>query len=150
MIEIIESSIESKDAEKLISELNQSLIEITGDDGTSNFNSDDVKEIGTVFLIAYFNGIPYGCGALRKLSDDVAEIKRIYAKTNCVGIGRAIIEKLEEKAVEFGYARILLETRKQNKHAIKFYNRCGYVHCETYGRYRTNDDAYCFEKNLNM
>lgn len=87
---------------------------------------------------------------LRKLSDDVAETKRIYAKPNCVGIGRAIIKKLEAKAVDFGYCKILLETRKQNTHAIKFYDKCGYVHCETYGKYRTNDNAYYFEKNLNM
>lgn len=49
MIEIIESSVDIKDADKLISELNQSLIEITGDDGTSSFNSDNVKETGTAF-----------------------------------------------------------------------------------------------------
>lgn len=35
MIEIIEFSVNSKDADKLILEMNQSLSEITGDDGTS-------------------------------------------------------------------------------------------------------------------
>ncbi|MFY4503336.1 hypothetical protein [Ligilactobacillus ruminis] len=37
MIEIIEFSVNSKDAGKLILELNQSLIEITGDDVTTSF-----------------------------------------------------------------------------------------------------------------
>ena len=37
MIEILEFSVNSKDADKLILELNQSLSEITGDDGTSSF-----------------------------------------------------------------------------------------------------------------
>ena len=37
MIEIIEFSVNSKDAGKLILEQNQSLIEITGDDVTSSF-----------------------------------------------------------------------------------------------------------------
>lgn len=37
MIEIIEFSVNSKDAGKLILELNQGLIEITGDDVTSSF-----------------------------------------------------------------------------------------------------------------
>lgn len=37
MIEIIEFSVNSKDAGKLILELNPSLIEITGDDVTSSF-----------------------------------------------------------------------------------------------------------------
>ena len=39
MIEIIEFSVNSKDAGKLILELNQSLIEITGDDVTSSFDA---------------------------------------------------------------------------------------------------------------
>ncbi len=42
MIEIIESSVER--SRRTISELNQSLIEITGDDGTSSFNSDNVAK----------------------------------------------------------------------------------------------------------
>ncbi|MFJ6966816.1 MAG: hypothetical protein ACIRZ5_00295 [Ligilactobacillus ruminis] len=42
-----------------------------------------------------------GRQGLRKLSDNVVGIKRIYSKENCVGIGRAIIEKLEAKAVDF-------------------------------------------------
>ncbi|WP_258414245.1 hypothetical protein [Ligilactobacillus ruminis] len=37
MTGIIEFSVNSKDAGNLILELNQSLIEITGDDGTSSF-----------------------------------------------------------------------------------------------------------------
>ncbi|WP_368290217.1 hypothetical protein [Ligilactobacillus ruminis] len=42
-----------------------------------------------------------GRQGLRKLSDNVVGIKRIYSKENCVGIRRAIIEKLEAKAVDF-------------------------------------------------
>jgi hypothetical protein len=42
-----------------------------------------------------------GRQVLRKLSDNVAGIKQIYSKENCVGIGRAIIEKLEARAVDF-------------------------------------------------
>ena len=37
MIEIIEFSVNSKDADKLILVLKQSLSEFTGDDGTSRF-----------------------------------------------------------------------------------------------------------------
>ena len=148
MLHIIEASIDSPDAKVLISELGKQLTQITGDDGTANFHSEDVKEEKSVFLIAYLDGIPYGCGALRNLSNDTAEIKRVYARKNKTGVGRSILCKLEEKAKEFGYSKLLLETRKQNTHAIQFYNKCGYVHCSAHGNYCGKENAYCFEKYL--
>lgn len=148
MLEIIETSIDSPDGNELISELNQRLIQITGDDGTINFHTEDTKVDGSTFLIAYLDGIPYGCGALRKISEDIAEVKRIYARKNKVGVGRAIICRLEEKAIEFGYHKLLLETRIQNSHTIQFYNECGYAHCAAYGNYCGNKNSYCFEKLL--
>lgn len=148
MISMKEVPIQSSDAIMLISELNQRLLQITGDDGTSNFHAEDVDHDKSVFLIAYLDGIPYGCGALRKLSENTAEIKRVYARKNKVGIGRAIVGKLEERAKEFGYHKLLLETRKQNIHAIQFYSSCGYINCSAYGPYIGKENAYCFEKDL--
>lgn len=148
MLHIVEASIDNPDARELISELNQRLVQITGDDGTANFHTEDIKTDKSSFLIAYLDGIPYGCGALRRISDDTAEIKRVYARRNKVGVGRAVLYKLEEKAIELGYSKLLLETRKQNEHAIQFYDQCGYVHCSAYGNYCGKENAYCFEKQL--
>lgn len=91
MLHIVEASIDNPDARELISELNQRLVQITGDDGTANFHAEDIKTEKSSFLIAYLDGIPYGCGALRRISDDTAEIKRVYARRNKVGVGRAIL-----------------------------------------------------------
>ncbi|MGN0977275.1 MAG: GNAT family N-acetyltransferase [Faecousia sp.] len=55
---------------------------------------------------------------------------------------------LEEKALEFGYRQLLLETRVQNVHAIRFYESCGYVRCDSYGVYQGKKNACCFSKNL--
>lgn len=148
MLRIIESDIDSDDGKLLISELNQILIQITGEDGTIHFHKEDTKVENAVFLIAYLDDIPYGCGALRKISNDTAEIKRIYARKNTIGIGRAIVRRLEERAQKFGYRYLLLETRVQNTHAIQFYESCGYVHCDSYGVYKGKDNAYCFSKSL--
>ncbi|MBO5451078.1 MAG: GNAT family N-acetyltransferase [Lachnospiraceae bacterium] len=148
MLHIIETSIDNPDAKDLILELNHRLYQITGDDGTTSFHTEDVKTEKSLFLIAYLDGVPYGCGALRKISDNTAEIKRVYARRNNAGVGRAIINQLEEKAIEFGYTKILLETRKQNEHAIHFYTLCGYLPCPAYGKYCGKENAYCFEKEL--
>lgn len=148
MLHIIESSIDNPDAKDLILELNHSLYQITGYDGTTSFYTEDVKTEKSSFLVAYLDGVPYGCSALRRISDHTAEIKRVYARRNIVGVGRAIIKRLEEKAIGFGYTKILLETRKQNEHAIQFYTLCGYLPCSAYGKYCGKENAYCFEKEL--
>ncbi|MGN0977274.1 MAG: hypothetical protein ACI4PH_04390 [Faecousia sp.] len=83
MLRIIESDIDSDDGKSLISERNQVLMQLTGEDGTRHFRKEDTRKENAVFLIAYLDDIPYGCGALRKISEDTAEIKRIYAKKYC-------------------------------------------------------------------
>lgn len=145
---IIERDINCEDARILLDELNSVLTVITGDDGTSNFKADDTRMDKSVFVIAYFDNVPCGCGAIRKMSETTAEIKRIYARKNEHGVGYKVVSALEEKARQFGYNRLLLETRVQNVHAIDFYHKMGYIHCEPYGRYVGKENAYCFEKEI--
>lgn len=146
-IYITEKSILDKDAQILICELNSVLKEITGADGTASFSFSDVETEESAFLIAYIDEKPTGCGAFRKISNDVAEIKRVYARRNNVGIGSKIVEALEDKARNLGYKKIVLETRVQNKRAIEFYKKLGYQQCDAYGKYIGKSYAYCFEKN---
>lgn len=87
-IKIISASVDCEDAKTLINELNQVLTEITGDDGTSHFQREDVMEERSAFLIAYIDDIPYGCGALRQISEDIAEVKRVYAREIDMESGR--------------------------------------------------------------
>lgn len=147
-VSIEKRSIFDEDSKVLLSELNGILIDITGDDGTINFSPKDVENDESAFLVAYLDETPVGCGAIRKISNDVAEIKRIYARKNNAGIGRKIVGALEDTARSIGYKKILLETRIQNKHAITFYEMLGYKHCEAYGKYIGKQNAYCFEKEL--
>ena len=148
IISIRETDINSADAKELLGELNAKLTVITGDDGTVHFKSQDVTTLRSVFLVAYVNDVPYGCGALRELSADTAEVKRVYARSNSVGIGSHILKALEKNAQKMGYHKLLLETRVQNTTAISFYNRNGYVHCENYGVYIGETHSYCFRKTL--
>lgn len=57
-------------------------------------------------------GKAVGCGASIEISQDTAEIKRMYARKKSSGIGKRILSYLEAKAKENGFRRIILETRK--------------------------------------
>lgn len=97
MIEIREASVASDDAVQLLAELNDTLARITGASGEASFAADDMGHTRAAFVIAYVNGTAAGCGALRPLSETQAEIKRVYARPNSLGVGTAIVNALEEK-----------------------------------------------------
>ncbi len=146
MIEIRESRIDSPDAIVLINELNETLKKITGDDGTIHFNSKDVEQARSSFLVGYLSGMPVCCGAIREIDGTHCEVKRIYARKNSEHMGSRLIKALEEKAAGFGYDTMLLETRVQNEHAISFYKNNGYSKCKNFGVYVENENSYCMEK----
>lgn len=148
MIEIKEASITSNEAVQLMEELSAVLEKITGSSGKSSFKTDALKAPRTVFLIAYSDGKPVGCGALQSYSEDRAEIKRVYSKAKGLGIGKQVLQRLEAYADSFGYKEIILETRKVNRNAVHFYQANGYKICPNYGKYVQRKEAVCFYKSI--
>jgi putative acetyltransferase len=112
-----------------------------------------------VFVVAYADGKPIGCGALRQLRvdpDDAeapagdAEIKRMFVRSSKRGSGAAtaILRALEAKALENGWTRLVLETGPQQPDAIRFYEREGYARIPNYGSYRGHKLSWCFGRTL--
>ncbi len=148
MIEIREASVTSIEAVQLIEELSVILEKITGSNGNASFQADALKAARTVFVIAYSDGKPVGCGALQNYSNDTAEIKRVYSRIKGVGIGTQILRTLEDYAYGYGYRKIILETRKINTIAVRFYQKSGYQICPNYGKYTHHEEAVCFYKSI--
>ncbi|WP_211227818.1 GNAT family N-acetyltransferase [Spirochaeta cellobiosiphila] len=137
----------NEDALELMNELSGVLTSITGNGGQSSFCIDDLKNDKSIFLIARDeNNKPIGCGAIRPMNRQCAEIKRMYSKQPQVGT--RILESLEKHAMSIGYKKIRLETRKVNEKAVRFYLRNGYYVIENYGKYVGNNLAICFEKEF--
>lgn len=154
MFESIELSIAQEDpcstaAKELIEELSATLAAITGDNGKSSFDPEDVLGPQARFLLARnAAGLPLGCGAIRPIQDGVAEIKRMYARPGHRGTGSALLIALEAEAQALGYLVLWLETRLVNQRAVDFYEARGYRQIPNYGRYMGNPLAVCFEKRL--
>lgn len=148
MISIKEECIDSEEGKRLIKELSGTLEKITGSSGKGSFDNSDMLNPRSIFVIARDDNKAVGCGAFRKITSDIAEIKRMYAVEKNRGIGKMILLKLEDKAKEFGYLKVVLETRKCNKNAVKFYLSNGYRIIDNYGKYKEMAQAICFEKFL--
>jgi len=71
-------------------------------------------------LLAKYNGKAAGCIGLRKLSDDVCEMKRLFVrpKYQRLGAGRALSEAVIERAKKVGYTHMRLATALEPPKAL--------------------------------
>jgi GNAT superfamily N-acetyltransferase len=113
-------------------------------------NPGEVAEGCGAFLIAYCNGKPIGCGAVRKLDSDTAEIKRMYVAPEARGggIGKRILLALEEETRRLGVRRLVLETGERQHEAMALYARFGFARIPAFGEYVDSPLSVCLGKNL--
>ena len=148
IIEVRRAPADGAEARMLMRELSDTLSEITGSGGEAGFSTNDVMGPRAAFAVAYQEGAPVGCGAIRALDEDTAELKRMYARRARQGVGRSLLAFLEAEAMRLGYRAITLETRRVNEKAVRFYLANGYGICENYGKYANRAEAVCFRKEI--
>lgn len=146
-ITILPTSPYDKACLQLQDELSATLQQITGSSGRASFDASAWGK-RDIFLLACSNDIAVGCGALREVSAEIGEIKRMYARPETRGVGTQLLQALEKHALAHGFKTLWLETRKINQRAVAFYLRNGYQIRENYGRYAGRAEAVCFEKRL--
>lgn len=139
----------SKEIAQMMEDLSAELELITGSSGKNSFSIEDVCVPRAICVIAKDScGKAVGCGALRPMTTNVAEIKRMYAKKNDIQLGKQILSFLEQAARDLDYKFIRLETRLVNQRAVEFYKRNDYYKISNYGKYKERLDVICFEKKL--
>ncbi|EPH3433039.1 GNAT family N-acetyltransferase [Klebsiella michiganensis] len=151
MILIEKSDPDTPESLYLIEMLSATLAEITGDSGKTNFNIDTMKSDRALWVVAKDeNGEAIGCGAIRPISENIAELKRMFSVNKASGTGTALLRYLEGEAKSLGYNEIRLETRKVNSRAVAFYVKHNYQRIANYGPYVGKDEAVCFSKHLSL
>jgi putative acetyltransferase len=93
---------------------------------------------------------PVACGALRGLSREACEMKRLYVRPDVRGakLGRLIAERLVVKARALGYTRMLLDTLQEMIAAQTLYRSMGFRETAPYYRNPLADVVY-MELDLN-
>jgi GNAT superfamily N-acetyltransferase len=142
----------SPTAQQLVSALNAELDARYPEDGANFFRlePEEVSNGRGMFLAAYLNGKPVGCGAVRRIEPHVAEIKRMYVTPAARGrgIGRQILDALESHARQLGATRLVLETGPRQPEAIALYARAGFAEIPLFGEYIGSRFSVCMAKNL--
>lgn len=99
------------------------------------------------FLVGRVNGQAVACGGIKPLGD-AAYLKRMWVcpDRRGRGLGRRLLEVLEDGARSLGYRSVCLETNRVLVDAQHLYRSCGYLEVAPF-----NDDPYAhhwFEKPL--
>lgn len=136
----------------MIRALNAELAERYPEEGANHFRLDreEVAEGRGAFLVAYSNGAPLACGAIRRIDADTAEIKRMYVEPHIRGrgIGRRLLTILETEGRRLGVKRIILETGERQPEAVALYERAGFVRVSPFGEYVGSPLSVCMGKTL--
>lgn len=140
--------VRSADAEQLIRELSEELGALYESDGTAGFQPSDVEVPRAAFVVARIGGHPVGCGALRPLDEDSAEVKRMYTRDGYrrQGVAQAILAELERLAAKFGYGSLKLQTGPKQPEAAALYERVGYYRIPVFSG--TWDQVLAYRKDL--
>jgi GNAT superfamily N-acetyltransferase len=97
-------------------------------DRTSTVTAAEMGPPGGTFVVLYEDGVAVAGGGVRRLSEDVGEIKRMFVvpAARGRGHGRRVLAALEAAAVELGYTRLRLDTAQSLVGAIRLYRSAGY------------------------
>lgn len=109
-------------------------------------NPEELVPPAGLFLLAYLDGRPVGCGGLKVTGRRLGEIKRMWVAPDARGLGIAqrLLDALERHAVGMGLTTLQLDTNRSLKEAHALYVRNGYREIARY-----NDNPYAdhwFEK----
>ncbi len=149
MITIIRTGSDHPDFVSLVKMLDADLAKRDGADHAfyAQFNKmDKIKHA----VVAYERAKPAGCGAIKKLTGHVMEVKRIFVipEDRKKGIASKILSELETWAREMSFSKCVLETGKRQPEAIELYRKSGYKVTANYGQYAGVENSLCFEKEL--
>jgi putative acetyltransferase len=137
----------------LVASLNAELTGVYPEPGANHFQLDpeEVAQDRGVFLVAYRDGTPVGCGALRLLDPDTAEVKRMYVSPHArgQGLGRRLLAALEAEARALGVGRLVLETGVRQTAALALYRAANFQPIPLFGEYRLSPEtSVCLGKDL--
>ena len=100
---------------------------------------DALRQPGITFWSAYDGGVLVGCGAIKRLDDDHAELKsmRTAPDRKRGGVASAMLDHILGEARRIGFARISLETGSADffRPARGLYEKYGFTYCEPFADY---------------
>lgn len=140
----------SVDAKALVGELDACLNAVYAPENRHGLPIAALQDESVTFLVARWEGIAVGCGAIKFFEEDYAEVKRMYVTPQYrgKGVAQALIKHLERLSLENGFYILRLETGVHQNDAVRLYEQAGFSRCPPFGKYLDDGVSLCYEKVL--
>ena len=134
----------------LVKQLDDLLAVVDGDKHDYYHQFNGIEGLPYV-IVAYYNGKPTACGAMKPYNNTTVEIKRMYTDPDSrgKGLGKSILTELEQWAKELGFKNLMLETGTSFEAANNLYKKYGFTQIPNYDQYVDLKDSICFQKAIN-
>lgn len=119
--------------EKTVQEFYDILAEEGELNDMDNYQQAYVENRG-LFLVVLDEDKVVGTGAIKKLKDDIAELKRLWLLEDYHGqkIGYQVVLRLLDFARANNYEKVCLQTSQRQERAIHFYTQFGFYEIPSY------------------
>jgi len=134
----------------LIDELDALLEPLYPRESRHGYSVEKLLAEGVAFFVIRENGVPAGCGAIKLVGSEYAEIKRMYVRPQFRGVGLAklMLRYLSNYVHAHGIELLRLETGIYQPDAIGLYERAGFRLIPPFGEYREDPLSRFYEKRL--
>jgi GNAT superfamily N-acetyltransferase len=141
---------DSTDACQLIDELQLHLMPQYPAGSRHGFSVQQLIEQQVDFFVLRTDGQAAGCGGLKFVGTEYAELKRMYVRPQFrgAGFGRLILDHLSAHARVHGVTLLRLETGIHQLAAIRLYESYGFRRIPAFGPYQYDPVSQFFEKRL--
>ena len=141
---------DTADARALIAELEAQLEPLYPRESRHGYSVERLLAEGVAFFLIRENGVPAGCGGVKLVGSEYAEIKRMYVRPQFRGTGLAqlMLSHLTDYARGQGIGLLRLETGIHQRAAIGLYERVGFRRIPPFGEYQEDPLSRCYEKRL--
>ncbi len=159
-VRLTASTYGSPQARELTAELQAEYVQRYGSPDDAPLAAEELAPPSGAFFVAHAGEELVGMVGLRAHDGDddtspgaglpSAEMKRLYVRAGHRrrGYARAILALTEQRALELGYGRLVLETGTEQPEAMALYAAQGYHRIPGFGHYSGEELSRCFAKVL--
>ena len=134
----------------MIDELDTLLEPLYPRESRHGYSVEKLLAEGVAFFLIRVNGVPAGCGAVKLVGSEYAEVKRMYVRPQFrgIGLGKLMLRHLSDYTQARGIELLRLETGIHQPAALGFYERSGFRLIPPFGEYREDPLSRFYEKRL--
>jgi len=147
---ITEERPDSPDAIQLIAELDGELVPYYPPRSHHGYSVEKLLREHVAFYVVTHDGVAAGCGGVQLCGGEYGEIKRMYVRPQFrgLGLGRLMLNHLEERVRRHGVAVLRLETGVYQTEAIALYEAFGFRRIAPFADYWDDPLSAFYEKHI--